>query len=394
MSHYNYKGETKNMNHNTRQLSLNQLTTLIMLFLIGGSALSSTARYSGQNAWIVVLFAGFFGAMLFTIYHRISKVHEYKGFPDILKSTFGKILGTIVLFVYAGFFLFRTVSVGNYMSAMAQQTLMFGVNHRIIIVMLMTTVIISTLYGINVIGRSSEIFLFIIIVCMLPFLLAIFTSDVFKTENLIPVLAEGVPGIAQDIARVTFFPYGELVVFLMLFPFIIPKENENLLKRSYIAILISVLLMIAINLTIVAMIGATLTSNFEYPFYNAMQLAGLKGFLERLDPLAVVIMITGEYFKLVIYFFVTVLAFQALNKRFNFKIILTLLVILIFFLAPVINVHETGFMMDIAPFRILPIFELALPLLIWIVSEIKFRKQKDHPPLAIKTNLPNLSLEN
>jgi len=152
--------------------------------------------------------------------------------------------------------------------------------------------------------------------------------------------------------------------------------------------------MIAINLTIVAMIGATLTSNFEYPFYNAMQLAGLKGFLERLDPLAVVIMITGEYFKLVIYFFVTVLAFQALNKRFNFKIILTLLVILIFFLAPVINVHETGFMMDIAPFRILPIFELALPLLIWIVSEIKFRKQKDHPPLAIKTNLPNLSLEN
>jgi len=377
------------MNQNTRQLSLNQLTALIILFLIGGSALSSTARYSGQNAWIVVLSAGLFGAIFFTIYYRISKVHEHKGLPDILKSTFGKILGTIVLFIYAGFFLFRTISVGNYMSAMAQQTIMFGANHRVVIVMLMTAVIISTLYGLKVIGRSSEIFLFIIIMCLLPFLLAIFTSDVFKTENLIPVLAEGVPGIVQDVARVTFFPYGELVVFLMLFPFIAPKENKKLLKRSYIAILISVLLMIAINLTIVALIGATLTSNFEYPFYNAMQLAGLKGFLERLDPLAVVIMVAGEYFKLVIYFFVTVLAFQALNKRFNFKIVLTLLVILIFFLAPVVNVHETGFMMDIVPFRILPIFELAIPLLLWIVSEIRFRKKKDHVPTA----QPNLNLE-
>jgi|GEM_PF-926544 len=373
--------------NNTRQLSLNQLTTLIILFLIGGSALSSTARYSGQNAWIVVLAAGGFGAILFTIYHRISKVHEYKGLPDILKSTFGKFLGTIILFVYACFFLFRTVSVGNYMSAMAQQTLMFGANHRVVIVLLMITVITSTLYGLKVIGRSSEIFLFIIIICLLPFLLAIFTSDVFKTENLIPVLAEGVPGIAQDVARVTFFPYGELVVFLMLFPFIAKNENQEILKRSYIAILISVILMIAINLTIVALIGATLTSNFEYPFYNAMQLAGLKGFLERLDPLAVVIMVAGEYFKLVIYFFVTVLAFQALHQKFNFKVVLTLLTILIFFIAPVINVHETGFMMDVMPFRILPIFELALPVLIWLVSEIRTRKQKDRPSLSIKPKL-------
>ena len=364
------------MNHNTRQLNLNQLTTLIILFLIGGSALSSTGRYSGQNVWIVLLVAGFLGIVLFTMYHRISKVHQYKNLPDILRLTFGKFLGTLVLLSYAIFFLFRTMSVGNYMSAMAQETLMFGANHRIVIVMLLVTVIVSTLYGLNVIGRSSEIFLFIIIICMLPFLLAIFTSDVFKTENLVPILAEGIPGITKDIVRVSFFPYGELVVFLMLFPYIVTKEQKGILKRSYVAITISVLLMIAINLIIVALIGATLTSNFEYPFYNAMQLAGLKGFLERLDPLAVVIMVTGEYFKLVIYFFVTILAFQALNKKFTFKWVLTILACFIFFLAPLVQVHETGFMMDTVPFKILPIFELGLPLLIWLVSEVRFRKKQ------------------
>ena len=381
------------MNHNTRQLSLNQFTTLAMLFLIGGSALSSTARYAGQNVWIVLLFAGCFGALLFTMFHRISKVHKYKGLPDILKSTFGKILGTTVLFIYAGFFLFRTISVGNYMTAMAQETLMFGVNPRVVIVMLLATVIISTLYGLNVIGRSSEIFLFIIIICMMPFLLSVFTSGIFKMENLIPVLAEGVPGIAQDVVRTTFFPYGELVVFLMLFPYIVQKENKGVLKRSYIAITISVLLMIAIDLTTVALIGANLTSNFEYSFYNAMQLAGMKGFLERLDPLAVVIMVASEYFKLIIYFFVTILAFQALNKRFNFKVTLVLISILIFILAPIAKVHETGFMMDVMPFRILPIFELAIPLLIWIVSEIKFRKKNQTTTQGHKQVIANVNPE-
>lgn len=380
------------MNHNTRQLSLNQLTTLIMLFLIGGSALSSTARYSGQNVWIVLLVAGSFGALLFTLFHRISKVHQHQGFPDILKSTFGKVIGTIILFAYACFFLFRTLSVGNYMTAMAQETLMFGVNPRIVMVMLLATVLVSSLYGLNVIGRSSEIFLIIIFICMLPFLLSIFTSNVFKVENLIPILAEGVPGIAQDVIRTTFFPYGELVVFLMLFPYLVPKESTHVLKRSYIAISISVLLMIAIDLTTVALIGANLTSNFEYSFYNAMQLAGIQGFLERLDPLAVVIMVASEYFKLVVYFFVTVLAFQGLSKKFNFKIVLFSLTALIFFLAPVVNIHETGFMMDVVPFRVLPIFELAIPALIWLISEIRFRKSKDQHALPVKSNLKALPL--
>jgi len=365
------------MNHNTRQISLNQLTALIIFFLIGGAALSSTARTSGQNVWLVVLIAGFIGTILFTMYYRISKIHQHQGLPDILKSTLGKFLGTTILLAYAGFFLFRTISVGNYVSAMAHQTLMLGANPRIVIVMLMVAVTSSTLYGLNVIGRSSEIFIFIVFMCMLPFLLAIFTSGIFNAENLIPVLAEGAPGIAKDVLRTVFFPYGELVVFLMLFPYIVVKNNKSILKRSFIAIAISVTLMIAINLTTVALIGATLTTNFEYSFFNAMQLAGLKGFLERLDPLAIIIMVTSEYFRLVIYFFVTVLAFQALHKKFNFKIVLALLTILIYFIAPVVNVHDTDFIMDTMPFRILPIFELALPLLIWIVSEIRFRK-KNH----------------
>lgn len=362
------------MDINKREISLNQLMTLMILFLIGGSSLSSTARYAGQNVWIVLLVAGSIGALFFTLYYRISKLHNYAGLPTILTNTLGGILGKILILVYAGFFMFRMISTGNYMTALAQETLMMGANQRTVIVMLLSTIIISSLYGLNVIGRSSEIFLVIVLLCMLPFLLSVFTSDIFNSENLIPILAEGVPGITKDIVRTSFFPYGELIVFLMVFPYVKQQTSNAALKRGFIAIAVATLLMIAISLTTVALIGATLTTNFEYPFYNAMQLAGISGFLERLDPLAIVIKVTSEYFKLVLYFVVTLLCVQSLCKKFNFKIVLAIISVLTFFIAPLVKVHEVGFMMDVMPFKVLPIFELAIPVLIWIISEIRFRK--------------------
>jgi len=374
--------------NNPRSLNYNQLTMLIMFFLIGGSGLSATSRYSGQNAWIVLLFAGLFAGILFTLYHRISKVHQHQGLPDVLKSTFGKVLGTIILFIYACFFLFRTISVGNYMSAMAQETLMLGVNHHVVIAMLMVTVIVSALYGLNVIGRTSEIFMFIIIIFLIPFLIAPFTSDSFRVANLVPILADGPLGIVEDIARATMFPYAELIVFLMLFPYVTPVDDKKILKRSYIAIIISTVLMIAIDIVTVGLIGATLTENFEYSFFNAMQLVRLSGFLERLDPLAIVIMVASEYFKLVIYFFITVLCFQALHQKFNFKIVLSILIVIIFFLAPIIPPPEAAFLKNTLPFRILPTFQLIIPLIIWIVSEIRFRNKipKKQLPLQERIN--------
>jgi len=372
----------------TREINLNQMMTLLILFIIGGSALSSTARYSGQNVWIVLLFAGAAGAVMFTLFHRISKIHQFIPFPDVLKRTFGKFFGSVLLIVYAGFFLFRTISVGNYMTAMARETLMVGANHRTVVIMLLLSVMVSAMYGLKNIGRTSEIFLVIILICMTPFLLAIFTSDVFKTQNLIPILAEGMPGIAQDIARTSFFPYGELVIFLMLFPYVKNVEKNRILRRGYIGIAITVAIIIAIDLTIVALIGANLTSNFEYSFYNAMQLVGLRGFLERLDPLAIVIMVASEYFKLLLYFFITIVAIESLYKKFTFKGSLMFISVVIVIFAPVVNIHETGFMMDIVPLRILPIFELAIPLIIWLVSELRFRKKKAGEIRTVVVNSP------
>lgn len=358
-----------------QKVNLNQMMTLMILFLT--SALATTAKHAGQNVWITLLISGIGGALIITLCYRLSHLHGHKDLAHILRACFGTFLGKVVLLVYACFFFIRTISVGNFMSAMAQQTLMFGANHNVVVLLLIFTITLTSLYGLNAIGRSSEIFLVITVLCLIPFATTVFSSRMFNTENLVPILAEGLPGIAKNTARAFFLPYSELIVFLGIFPYVAFGEGQSnkILKRSYIAIVVSLVLLITMNLITVALLGANLTLNFEYAFYNAMQLAGMNGLLQRLDALAIIIMVVTSYFKLVIYFFVTILTFQTLSKRFKFKWVVAVISVLIFFVSPLIK-GSSQFTYETVPFKILPPFTVVIPLIAYLISEAKHRFKK------------------
>ena len=58
----------------TSRISLNQMSALMVLYLIGSATLTNIGRMSGQNIWIVLLCGGGIGAVLFTIFYRISRL--------------------------------------------------------------------------------------------------------------------------------------------------------------------------------------------------------------------------------------------------------------------------------------------------------------------------------
>ena len=365
------------MNNNTQGINLNQLMTLIMLFLIGGALGANPGRYAGQNVWIAYLIGALLGTLLFTMYYRISKIHDHQSLLQIFKSCFGKYIGMFLLLVYAIFFLLRTISIGNFISEMAQQTLMIGANQRLTIALLIIPLVVGSLYGLKSIGRSSEILFVITIICLIPFITTVFFTHTFKVEKLLPILAEGLFSIRNDIVRVAFIPHGSLFMFLTLFPYVAKEQNKGILKRSYIAIGVSVLIMITIEIITVGVLGATLTANSSYTFYSAVRAASMNGLFARFDPLAIIITINSLYFELLLFFFASVLIIQSLHKKFNFKFVVVIVSILIFIVAPFIKIQSVSFVLNTLPFKILPIFELGIPLLIFIISEIKHRKKKN-----------------
>ena len=361
----------------SREINVNQLMTLMILFVIASVMLSNVGGDAGPDVWIVLIISTVLALLLYLFYCRISKLNNYQGLPTIFKNVFGKKMGSFFILLYGLFFYIRTIMVGNALTDMVQQSLMIGADQRGVITLLLIVMILSCLYGFKVIGRSSEIFFAVLIAALIPFFFTVFAKGIFNFTNLNPILSQGFVGIRHDILRVFFFPFGEIIVFLMFFQYIPKKEANKIKKRGCIGLLIASILMIAVDSTTIGILGPVLTRNFQYPFYSAMQLAGITGLHERLDPLAGIIILLSSYIKGIVYLYATILIFQSLNKNFQFKWVVGIVSASIFLFAPYVRLEQYKiFHLDFLPFTVFPIFQLFIPIIIWLISEYNHYKSE------------------
>ncbi len=363
----------------TSRISLNQMSALMVLYLIGSATLTNIGRMSGQNIWIVLLCGGGIGAVLFTIFYRISRLHGFSTFVDISKDLFGKFIGGILTLVYGIYFLYQTIRLLKSTGDLIQQTIMVDANMYLVIGLLMVVIIYAIILGINALGRSSELMFYVVILSFIPLIVGVLTSDIFKFDNLLPILEKGWYGIRTDIYTVSMYPYGELLTFLLIFPLLSKKKESKILKFGYINIALATVILIGIDMINVGILGADLTYNFTYPFYNSMKMVGINVFFERLDPLAVVIVMTTCFFKISLYFYAGLSCLDSLTKRFNYRqlaIPIGIVCIIIANRLTTNRVENLYLSIHEHPKFLLPIFQVAIPLLIWIISEIKYHK---HP---------------
>lgn len=363
---------------NTSRVNVNQMLTLLVLFLSSSAALVSVGRFSGQNIWIANLISGGLGVILYTIYYRISKINGFKGLPDILRSTFGKWIGGMIIIAYAGYFLYLTTGLLKSMADMVQATLMIDVNTVLVAALLMIPVIYGLSLGFNTVGRSSELLFYVVCLCFLPLVISIITSDIFKIDNLFPILEDGFSSLYKDIYTTLVFPFGEAITFLFIFPLIPEDKKGRILKYSYAAITIATLILTGIDVINIGILGPTLTKNFIYPFFNSMKMVGVSVLFERVDPLAIIILMTGCFFKVSIYFYAGLRCIESMIGRFSYRqLALPLGLILVFLTAYLGNNHVADIYRTIVvnPKLLLPMFELAIPALFWIISEIKYKKR-------------------
>ena len=363
----------------TSRISLHQMFALLVLFLSSSATLTGVGRYSGQDIWIVFLISSILGTILYTIYYRISKLNEFEPLPNILKKTFGKWLGTLLNIGYIGYFFYIATGLLKSIGDMIEVTLMVDASMILILVLLMIPVVYGMILGVNTIGRSSELLFYVVCISFVTLVLAVLSSDIFQLENFLPVLENGFDGIKTDIYRVTLFPYGEAITFLLIFPLIPSQGRGKILKYSYVGIVIATIILLGIDMMNIGILGADLTKNFLYPFYNSMKMVGVNVIFERLDPIAIVILMTTCFFKLSIYFYATLVSLEKLVLRFNYRqLALVCSVLLIIASLLISKSHvETIYLAIIGlPKWILPVFQVALPLVIWIISEVKNQMKK------------------
>ncbi|WP_416150856.1 GerAB/ArcD/ProY family transporter [Salipaludibacillus sp. HK11] len=290
-----------------------QIFSLIILFELGSAIVFSIGVEAKQDAWIAILLGMVGSILLFFVYYYL-----FKQFPDLtlieyIKKILGKHLGWVVGFLYTVYFLYIAVRVLRdfedlIVTAILPETPAF------IVGLLMTLTIIYVVYhGIEVLARTGEFYFLIFLLIGLVVNFLYLVSGVIDIENILPFLGEGwKPILDASFPQILTFPFGEIIVFTMLFPLL--NNKKSALKVAIFGLVISGLLIAFSQMMNIAVLGVDIVERSSFPLLSSISKIQIGDFLERLDALAVISLIVGLFFKISIFTYAGVVGASILFK--------------------------------------------------------------------------------
>lgn len=358
------------------KISSYQLFVLILLFQLGSALLLPLATDVKQDAWIAVLIGLIGGIFLFFIYYRI-----YTYYPDALPTTYlqkiiGTFFGRILAFLYLIYFVYLSARVlrdfGEMLAILGYSNTPIAVNQAL----LLLVVIYTIKKGIEVLARTGEMFfIFIYLLAIIGFILIVL-SGLINFDKLRPVLEHGIiPVVKVAMTQNIYFPFGEMVAFCMIFPYL--KHPSKLKATAIFAIGLS-----GINLAIstavnISVLGTAYISRTQFPLLVTVQAIELAQFLERLDIFFMLAMIILGFFKISIFFYVVIIGTADLfhlkePSRLAFPIGYVVLIFSIVIASNMSEHFEEG--LEMIPVYLHLPFQVIIPFILLVIAIFKNRK--------------------
>ena len=352
-------------------ISERQATILIILFIIGSSFLLGSGGQAKQDAWIAIIIAMTWSIILLLMFSRILSLFPRKDLFDILQIIMGKLLGKIISILMIWFaFHDGTLVLRNL--AEFTSTLVFNETPVAVPMIFFSILLIWCLKGgIEVLGRWSEFFIWMVILIFLT--ISALSISQIDISRLKPILSSGFTPILKGAFSSFSFPFGETVVFTMVFSNI--SKVKNYKKTFIIGLLIGGGLIFLATFRNILLLGSETLSRVYFPSTMAISLINLGEVLERLEMLVAIEFLVCVFVKVSICTFAVC---NGISKVFGFndyKFTATPVVLLMLSFSFIVYksiMEMTFFAFSIWPFYAFP-FEVIIPLIVFILAEIRSR---------------------
>jgi len=274
--------------------------------MFGSNLLLDIGKGAKQDVWIVNLLSTVFGCLLYFVY-----ISLYKKYPDIsmtgyIRKIWGKYIGGAFSFCYIIYFIYLASRVLRDF----EELLISSTYRRTSIITLGICMILVLIYGVHIgvesFARVACLCFAIIIVSLLILNIMFVLGGYTKLENLQPVLGKGWGTVWKELIPTGItVPYGELITFTMILPYL--NKKGSAVKIGLSAIIIGGISLTLNSIILLSVLGpdAVLRSNF--PALTAVSYINIADFIERLDSLILVLMIILGFIKISIFFFCAII---------------------------------------------------------------------------------------
>lgn len=346
---------------------------LVILFISGSTLALPTGSAAGSDLWLAILLALIIAIPLYMVYARLLSLYPGKDLFDILEIVFGKVFGKAIALIFVLYTFSLGVLIlrdqGEFLITLSLPETPMIVPMIIIIILC----VMAVKAGIEAMGRWAT--LFVMLNGPIPTITILMLIPLMDISNIQPILFNGVKPLLRGTLDALSFPFGDTVVFLMIFFALKSKKSSyNVLIKG---LLFGGILIAGVSLAEILVLGQDLYLANYYPNHSVASKVSIGDILQRLEVVAIVATITSYFLKLSVCLLAVVNGIAKILdfKDYRFIVIPTALLMcnVSYFIFDSI-MAKYMWNSEVGTYYFLP-FQVFLPIVILIAAEIKKRQK-------------------
>ncbi|ULO09050.1 endospore germination permease [Paenibacillus sp. 19GGS1-52] len=356
------------------RISTSQMVILGLFTFIGDMALVyPTTMTSGakQDAWIAALISIPLGLALVKLMITLANIDPNKNIIELSLQILGKWVGGAVALYYLFFFLLAASTYVREIEDFMCTQIYERTPGEVIRFMAIVLLVYGLHLGLETLGRAAQLFFPLFAIFLMSLLLLLFPQ--VQLDRLYPILNTPLPDMLHTIMFGVFYPFGELCVFFMVYPY--ARKHSKTSRDIFIALFLG-----AVGLNLILFLSLTVLGVFssEHQFYASYILAqriNIANFLQRIEAFMAITWIISTYFKTALYFYAFTLGTAQLLKLKSHRPLIFPVGFLIFGLTQLIAKDIIFYIKEIPVYWVDWDFTYAfvLPLMMLIVYHIRKR---------------------
>ena len=283
---------------------------------------------AGQASWLIVILSGLMGIVGCLLMAGLCGVYGRRNLYEMLKSGLGKYIGTVVAIAYVCFFFWKFCDTLFEFTSFIKSTVLLKTPSWIIDVLIIVVCVSAARKGAAVFSSMSfGIAVIVLSFIVLSGILLIPNSDI---QNFLPVFSNDFKSYMNSFFVSSAEPFGEIVAFLMIIPFLKKEEkNKKLVKALTWGVVIGTLTILLEVMRDVSALGV-FSRFFTYPSFESIRLIDVGEVFSRVEIIYVILYTFLTFFKGTVLLFALSEMVKGVTKtkRFSFIPVISLMAFL------------------------------------------------------------------
>ncbi|QAA34965.1 GerAB/ArcD/ProY family transporter [Clostridium manihotivorum] len=356
------------------KISGRQLVRMMILFQIGSAVAIPLATSAKQDSWIVIFLGMVIGTGATFAYSTLFNKTSGANFTEILREIFGGKVGFFLSLVYIVYYIYIANRIINDFRIIIKSTALQRTPDIMVILIMTIPAIYCAYLGIEAMGRGAVILNAITFTTITIITVFAFVNKLPRIERLLPVLEYGWGPIIKLLFPLAItVPYGETITFLNIYPNVRDNEMNKVRKLSFISNIIAGNALAFASIMSIATISANIVEVSVFPILKSIGIIQIGSFIQRLDVFAIILLMLGGFYKILIFFYCSVemamATFKVEIKYRNFiVIILGVIVVLLSYILKSNPVQHFHIGLDIVPIYIHVPLQFVIPIFLLIIA--------------------------